>query len=177
MYDPSANFQQAHQPLSGAQAASPRATQTVQIAPLMRRLSAALYESALVFGIYFVPAYLYLSVSQTRLSDTIQGGPRLWAFQAFIFIVFAVYFGWSWSQGRRTLPQKTWGVRVMMKDGTPLTQARAVLRYTLAWFSLGCGLLGFFYALVDKDKAFLHDRLLGTRIVIDETGAAYGARK
>jgi hypothetical protein len=64
-----------------------------------------------------------------------------------------------------------------MKDGTSVTQARAVMRYTLAWFSLSCGLLGFFYALVDKDKAFLHDRLLGTRIYIDGTGAAYGANK
>lgn len=145
-------------------------------APLLRRLSAAFYEAALVFGIYFVPAYLYLSITQTRLADTAAGGPRLWAFQAFIFLVFAVYFGWSWSQGRRTLPQKTWGVRVLMADGSHLTQSRAVLRYALAWFSLGFGLLGFFYAWVDKDRAFLHDRLLGTRIYLDETGAAYGAK-
>ena len=158
-----------------SQRIAPNSQRPVQCAPLMRRLSAAFYEAALVFGIYFVPAYLYLSVTQTRINDTVQGGPRLWGFQAFIFIVFAVYFGWSWSQGRRTLPQKTWGLRVLMQNGQPLTQSRAVLRYTLAWVSLGCGLLGFFYALVDKDKAFLHDRLLGTRIYIDETGAAYGA--
>jgi uncharacterized RDD family membrane protein YckC len=147
------------------------------LASLMRRLSAALYESALVFGIYFVPAYLYLSITHTKFEETIKGGPRLWAFQLFVFIVFAVYFGWSWSQGRRTLPQKTWGLRVLMQNGAPVSQTRAVLRYTLAWVSLGCGFMGFFYAWLDKDRAFLHDRLLGTRIFIDETGAAYGARK
>jgi uncharacterized RDD family membrane protein YckC len=143
-------------------------------ASLMRRLSAAFYESALVFGIYFVPAYLYLSISQTRLEDTIHGGPRLWGFQFFLFLVFGVYFAWSWSQGRRTLPQKTWGLRVMMANGQQLTQTRALARYTLAWISLICGFLGFFYALFDSERAFLHDRLLGTRIIIDETGAAYG---
>jgi uncharacterized RDD family membrane protein YckC len=148
-----------------------------QYAPLMRRLSAAFYEAALVFGIYFIPAYLYLSISQTRIEDTIKGGPRLWGFQLFIFLVFAIYFGWSWSQGRRTLPQKTWGIRIMMNDGTPLTQARATLRYGLAWASLLCGFLGFFYAFIDKDHAFLHDRLLNTQIVLDETGAAYGTSK
>lgn len=148
-----------------------------QNAPLMRRLSAAFYEAALVFGIYFIPAYLYLSISQTRIEDTIKGGPRLWGFQLFIFLVFAIYFGWSWSQGRRTLPQKTWGIRIMMADGRTLTQAQATLRYTLAWISLLCGFLGFFYAFFDKDRLFLHDRLLHTRIVIDETGAAYGASK
>jgi uncharacterized RDD family membrane protein YckC len=149
---------------------------THQTATLMRRLSAAFYEAALVFGIYFVPAYLFLSITQTRIDDTVRGGPRLWAFQAFIFIVFAVYFGWSWSQGRRTLPQKTWGLRILLRNGRPLTQRQAVLRYALAWCSLLAGFLGFFYALFDKDRAFLHDRLLGTRIYLDETGAAYGAR-
>jgi uncharacterized RDD family membrane protein YckC len=145
-----------------------------QRATLMRCLSAAFYEAALVFGIYFVPAYLYLSISQTRIEDTIKGGPRLWGFQLFIFIIFAVYFAWSWSLGRRTLPQKTWGIRIMMANGQPLSQARAALRYTLAWVSLLCVFLGFFYALIDKERVFLHDRLLNTRIVIDETGAAYG---
>ena len=142
----------------------------------MRRLSAAFYESALVFGIYFVPAYLFLSLSQTRLEDTVQGGPRLWVFQGFIFVVFGVYFAWSWSQGRRTLPQKTWGLRILMANGQPLTQARALTRYTLAWVSVLAGFLGFFYAYVDKEQAFLHDRLLGTRIFIDETGSAYGKK-
>ncbi len=146
-------------------------------ATLLRRLSAALYEAALLFGIYFVPAYFYLAITQTRIEDTARGGPRLWGFQLFVFLVFAVYFGWSWSQGRRTLPQKTWGVRVLMVDGSHLTQTRAILRYTLAWLSLGFGLLGFFYAFLDNDRAFLHDRLLGTRIYLDETGAAYGTQR
>jgi uncharacterized RDD family membrane protein YckC len=150
---------------------------TTAIVPLMRRLSAAFYEAALVFGIYFVPAYLYLSISNTRIEDTIQGGPRLWGFQLFIFLVFGIYFAWSWSQGRRTLPQKTWGLRIMMANGQPLSQARAMARYALAWVSLLCGFLGFFYALFDADKAFLHDRLLGTRIIMDETGAAYGHKR
>ncbi len=143
----------------------------------MRRLSAAFYEAALVFGIYFVPAYLYLSISQTRIEDTIKGGPRLWGFQLFIFLVFGVYFAWSWSQGRRTLPQKTWGLRIMMATGQPLSQARALARYSLAWLSLMCCFIGFFYALFDPERAFLHDRLLGTRIIIDETGSAYGTAK
>jgi uncharacterized RDD family membrane protein YckC len=157
--------------------AQPNSSCLYQNAPLMRRLSAALYEAALVFGIYFVPAYLYLSISQTRIDDTIKGGPRLWGFQLFIFLVFAIYFGWSWSQGRRTLPQKTWGVRIMMANGDTLSQGRAALRYALAWISLLCGFLGFFYAFFDKEQAFLHDRILNTRIVIDETGAAYGTSK
>jgi uncharacterized RDD family membrane protein YckC len=140
---------------------------------LTRRLSAAFYESAMVFGIYFLPAYLYLSLSNTRFEDLQQGGLRTWLYQFFIFMVFAVYFGWSWSQGRRTLAQKTWGLRIVNVDGSALSQQRATLRYTLAWCSLLFGFAGFLYAFLNTERVFLHDKLLGTRIVLDETGAAY----
>lgn len=141
------------------------------IAPLMRRLSAAFYEVALLFGIYFIPAYLYLSLSQSK---GILQGVQLWLFQGFIFLIFGIYFVWSWSQGRRTLPQKTWGVRIVKIDGSPLPQTLAAARYVLAWLSLSCFLLGFFYAWFDKERAFLHDRLLGTRIILDDIGTIYG---
>ena len=141
------------------------------VAPLFRRLSAAFYDAALSFGIFFVPAYFFLAITQSK--GVLEGG-RLWTFQGYIFIVFGVYFGWSWAQGRRTLPQKTWGLRILQRNGQPLSQWQAVARYTLAWASLLCGFLGFFYALIDKDRSFLHDRILGTHIVLDETGAAYG---
>jgi uncharacterized RDD family membrane protein YckC len=153
---------------------NPLLSPTLAHAPsLLRCLSAAFYESAMVFGINFLPAYLYLALSNTRAEDLQQGGVRAWLYQGFIFTVFAIYFGWSWSHGRRTLAQKTWGLRVTNLDGSPLTQQRAVLRYTLAWVSVLCGFLGFFYALFNSERIFLHDKILGTRIVLDETNAAY----
>lgn len=144
------------------------------IAPLFRRLSAAFYEAALSFGIFFVPAYFFLAITQSK--GVLSGGMLL-MFQGYVFIVFGVYFGWSWAQGRRTLPQKTWGLRIMQTNGQPLSQWQAVARYTLAWLSLSIAFLGFFYALIDKDRSFLHDRLLGTHIILDETVAAYGKSK
>lgn len=140
---------------------------------LFRRLSIAFYESAIIFGVYFLPSYLYLSLSNTRFEDLQQGGLRTWLYQLFIFIIFAIYFGWSWSNGRRTLAQKTWGVRILNCNGTYVSQKRAVLRYILAWGSLLCGFIGFFYAVFDKEHLFLHDRLLGTIIVLDENNATY----
>jgi uncharacterized RDD family membrane protein YckC len=146
------------------------------IPTLFRRLSVAFYEAAMVFGIYFLPSYLYLSLSNTRFEDLQQGGLRAWLYQFFIFIIFAIYFGWSWSNGRRTLAQKTWGVRIVNLDGTGLSQRRAVLRYTLAWCSVLCGFMGFFYAFLNKERLFLHDKILGTRIIFDETNASYNRK-
>ena len=50
-------------------------------------------------------------------------------------------------------------------DGSPVGVARAIQRYALAilgFFALG---LGFLWALVDRDRQFLHDRLAGTALV------------
>ena len=146
-------------PLSAKSAATP--------ATLMRRLSVAFYETALAFGVYFAAAYLYSSLTRTTAENFIAHDAKATGFQIFVFLIFGVYFAWSWSKGRRTLPQKTWGVRLMMVNGTVVSQPRAFARYCLAWLSL-VFLLGFFYALFDSERAFLHDRLLGTRLVLDE---------
>jgi uncharacterized RDD family membrane protein YckC len=67
---------------------------------------------------------------------------------------------------------KTWHIRLVRADGGLLTRARAVHRYLLSllsFFALG---LGFVWALFDRDRQFLHDRLAGTAIV---DAAANGA--
>ncbi len=52
--------------------------------------------------------------------------------QAFLFVVFGVYFVWFWSKGQ-TLAMKTWGIRIVDRFGRSLTQGRALLRYLLSW--------------------------------------------
>jgi uncharacterized RDD family membrane protein YckC len=60
---------------------------------------------------------------------------------------------------------KTWKMRVANQDGSPLRPIQAILRYLAAWPSILCGGIGIFWALLDKDKQFLHDRIAGSRIV------------
>ena len=52
--------------------------------------------------------------------------------QAFLFVVFGVYFAWFWAKGQ-TLAMKTWNIRVVDREGRPLTQGRALLRYACSW--------------------------------------------
>jgi uncharacterized RDD family membrane protein YckC len=63
---------------------------------------------------------------------------------------------------------KTWKMRVEMADGAPLTLRIAAIRYVLALAGLLCLGLGFLWALADRDRQFLHDRLAGTRIVMSD---------
>jgi uncharacterized RDD family membrane protein YckC len=149
--------------------------------PLMRRMASWLYEGMLMFGVVFIAGYLFSALTQTRHAlDN-----RHWQ-QAFLFIVFGVYFVWFWSKGQ-TLAMKTWHIRVVDAAGQPLTQTRALVRYLLSWlwflpplavagfFGLPGGelaviLVGWvlFWALLSRFHAqgqFVHDALAGTRLV------------
>jgi uncharacterized RDD family membrane protein YckC len=104
-----------------------------------------------------------------------------------LFAVGALYYGWSWTAGRRTLPMKTWRLRITRTNGTALPVRTALVRYVAAWTgpalallayvalrSSGLGAhalwliaLNYLWAFVDPDRRFLHDRVAGTRIIDD----------
>ena len=86
-----------------------------------------LYEGMLLFGVIFIAGYLFGTLSQTKHALHNRHG-----LQAFLFLVFAIYFTWLWSKGQ-TLAMKTWHIQILDKDGHPVSQARALLRYFLSW--------------------------------------------
>ena len=94
---------------------------------LPRRMACWLYEGLLMFGVVFIAGYLFGTLSQTRNAMDNRN-----ALQAFLFVVFGIYFVWLWAKGQ-TLAMKTWDIRVVDRAGQPITQARALLRYVLSW--------------------------------------------
>jgi len=51
------------------------------------------------------------------------------------------------------------------REGAALSTGRALRRYIWALVSVGLGGTGFAWALLDRERQFLHDRLAGTRII------------
>ena len=160
-------------------------------ASLTRRFAALAYEatlySALILVVGFLTVPLVPAVASGGSGLRIPDVPaRLLSF-ALVFAAGAVYYGWSWSGGRRTLPMKTWRLRLMRADGTALDPRRALVRYFAVWIGPAMALLAyvalqrqglgahaawllafnFLWAFIDPDRCFLHDRLAGTRIVSD----------
>lgn len=140
-----------------------------------------LYEGVLLFGVVMISGYFYSSLTQQR--HALEGRHGL---QAFLFVVFGIYFIWFWSHGRQTVAMRTWKLQLTTQDDKPLTQPRAALRYLLSylWFVPGLavawwsGLKGgmlllplliniiamMLYARLSKSAQFLHDDLAGTRL-------------
>jgi len=127
---------------------------------IARRLASMLYESLVVFAVVligFLLPQILLSAYGLGTSNRLQ-----WLH---VLALLMLYFVWFWLHGGQTLPMKTWKLRLASADGKALRPLQAILRYLAAWPSiLFCG-IGVFWAVFDKDRQFLHDRIAGTRIV------------
>jgi len=131
-----------------------------QIASLGRRLTCLLYESLVVFSILLIG---FLIPQSVFFAFGLQLGGKVLMLHIWLLLMF--YFVWSWLNGRQTLPMKTWKLALSTADGSSLRPTQALLRYLAAWPSIGCFGIGIIWAVFDKDKQFLHDRIAGTRII------------
>jgi uncharacterized RDD family membrane protein YckC len=113
-----------------------------------------LYETFLIFAVSFFAAWGFFFASGGR--DATRGWLRT-ELQVFILVVLAAYFLWCWLRGGQTLAMRAWRIRLV--DVTP---GKAVLRFALALLLLPVSVP---WALVDRDRQFLHDRLAGTRLI------------
>lgn len=149
--------------------------------PLARRMACWLYEGLLMVGVVFLAGYLFGTLSQTR--NAMDNRHLL---QAFLFVIFGIYFVWFWAKGQ-TLAMKTWNMRVVDRAGQPITQTRALLRYALCWLwflpalaaeapfklsgaesvviVLGWVAIWAILSYLQPQRQFWHDVFAGTRLV------------
>jgi uncharacterized RDD family membrane protein YckC len=140
-----------------------------------------MYEGMLMFGVVFLAGYLFSTLSQTR-----NALDNRHALQAFVFVIFGIYFVWFWAKGQ-TLAMKTWNIRVVDIHGAAISQKRALLRYALSWLwflpplaiswllalpgregavlTLGWVAIWAILARFHPQKQFWHDAWAGTRLI------------
>jgi uncharacterized RDD family membrane protein YckC len=132
----------------------------LRAAPLGRRLASGLYDLLLLAALVLVATFPFLAL----FGDSTTGWRRH-VLQGWVLAVAGAYFAWFWTHGGQTLPMKTWRLRLVRGDGAPVSLPRAIHRYLLALLGLFAMGLGFIWALFDRDRQFLHDRLAGTALV------------
>jgi uncharacterized RDD family membrane protein YckC len=129
-------------------------------APFLVRIAAMIYESLLVTAVVFVASFIIIPVVGEMHAPW-----QRHLFQIYIVGVLFAYFSAFWLRGGQTLAMKTWRIRLINPDGAPLTFKQAALRFFLALFGLLLAGVGIWWALLDRDQQFLHDRIVGTRLV------------
>lgn len=148
-------------------------------ANVWRRFMSATYEAVMLFAVVFFFGYGFSALTSLKFNG--QYSPLLIAFQVWMALVLGVYFSWFWSNGRRTLPMKTMGVKLVGPDGGPVGTARAAVRYfaagmmyaisfaLIAYVHKGFAitlLIPFFWSLLDKQSRALYDVIAGTRLIL-----------
>ncbi len=133
---------------------------TLQTAGLLRRVLSLLYETLLLFAVWWAAGLLFVVVTHGFSSPLVRA-----AFQAYLLSVATAYFAWCWLRGGQTLAMKTWRIRIVAKDGNPVTLRQTLLRFMFAAAGISLAGVGLLWAFFDSDRQFLHDRLVGTKIV------------
>ncbi|MGL5632515.1 MAG: RDD family protein [Azovibrio sp.] len=127
-----------------------------------RRLAAMLYEGLLLLGVLifgFMLPYILLGITtNTAVPARVQ--------HVHFILLLMAYYVWFWLHGGQTLAMKTWKIKVVDRSGAPLRPMQAVLRYLAAWPSLCLFGIGILWALFDKEKQFLHDRIADSRLIL-----------
>ncbi|GAC1354354.1 MAG: RDD family protein [Variovorax sp.] len=153
---------------------------------LWRRMACWLYEGMLLFAVAMIAGWLFSALSQMRNAMDETRRPLL---LGYLFVVFGVYFIWFWCKGQ-TLGMKTWNIRIVDRQGRPLTQSRAFARYIVSWIwflpplalhpLLGVPVVdpkGLWFggsavwarlARVHPERQFWHDAWAGTRLITSQ---------
>ena len=159
-------------------------------ASLPRRLGALCYEALLLAALALCAGFALLPLASPTRADALTIPPVFVRTMIFCALAAAAafYYAWFWAKGRRTLPQKTWRLRLVTVDGAALPRTVALLRYVAGWigpalalaayaalrgtgaarFAAALLLFNYAWALVDPSRQFLHDRLAGTRVVDED---------
>lgn len=128
------------------------------------------YDTLLVIGIVMVAAAFVVIPAGSE----IRAG-TLW-FQAYILVVWWAYFAVCWRLGAQTVGMRAWRVKLVAKDGEPISWIATVARFLVAWVSATVLGLGFLWSLFDPQRRGWHDMASATRLVVVPKEAKRGSR-
>ncbi len=128
---------------------------------MLRRLASMLYESILLFAVAFIGTWVFQFAAGTLRIE----GWRMHLLQIFLLALFAAYFLWCWLRSGQTLAMKTWRIRLVAKDSHARLAPKAALLRFICALVLVPTTIGIFWAMVDRDRQFLHDRLAGSLLI------------
>lgn len=127
---------------------------------LLKRLLACMYELLILIALWMLVTWLYM-----YLFGLISNEFKRLGLQLLLWLSAGVYLVLSWHKLGQTLAMRAWKLKIVNADGTGLSLKQASLRYVVASVLAMLFGLTFIWAFIDKQKLFLHDRLLATRCI------------
>lgn len=134
-----------------------------QFAGLFRRLFAIAYDCFLLIAVLFITSGLFLAMNR---GEAVESGSIFYIpMMITLALIIFLYFTWFWVHGGQTLGLKTWRLRLVSLDNTPLDWKQAGIRFFSAIVSATCFGLGFIWSLFHGQRRTWHDLLSATAII------------
>ena len=136
------------------------------------RILSMTYEAILVIGLLLIATAFFIAIFGDSREQPLRA-----VLQVYLLLIAGIYLVWSWTGERRTLPMRTWRMRLVDHRGHCPNLRRAITRYLVAVLGIAACGVGLLWALMDPERQFLHDRIAGTRLALDEDANAARASK
>ena len=153
---PSAPMDAAPAGTADARVTAPMAAAALHPAGFWIRTGALLIDVVCVMAAEMAFGFFMWALAEERLAAA--------ASRAFRFLASPCYFVFlHWARGQ-TLGKMAFHIRVVSRDGGPLSFGQAALRHLGSWLSAAILGIGYLVAAFRADKRALHDLIAGTRV-------------
>ncbi len=127
---------------------------------LISRFAACVYEFLSLIALWLFCTAIFMMIFGSP-----ETGLKRLLLQTVLWLLTGAYFIRCWVATGQTLAAQAWKLKVVDQHNNALTVSLATLRYLLATSSLMAFGVGYWWAFIDKNRLFLHDRILKTRLI------------
>lgn len=129
-------------------------------AGFLKRLAALLYDVFILFSIMILATLIILPINHFKPIP-----PKQPLYQGYLVLIAIAYYFLSWYKGGQTIGLRAWNLKLISVDYKPLQFKQLFKRILFAIPSMLFCLVGLLWALVDKQKQTLYDKLSETRVI------------
>jgi len=129
------------------------------------RLAAFVLDQSVATGLFAVGTAAVAWILSLVTGDAVSWDPPV-GFTSLSYLVWLfLYYAYPWAVSGKTFGMAVLGIRVVLRDGSPLRPSNAVMRtlaLPLSFLTLG---IGFVPIITGRERRALHDRIAGTAVV------------
>jgi uncharacterized RDD family membrane protein YckC len=134
-------------------------------AGVVTRGAAFAADMGVLWGIYTLFAIAVSLAAQLITGTTYKVGSHQVINILVLVVWWFVYFSYQWTLGGRTVGMALLGIRVVQKDGQPITARQAMLRALLMYLSFLFAVVTAIWIVVQRERRSIHDLIAGTAVV------------
>jgi uncharacterized RDD family membrane protein YckC len=122
-------------------------------------------DLGVLWGIYSLIVFGVSLAAQLITGNTFKLGSHQAIDLVVLTVWWFVYFAYQWASGGRTVGMAIFGLRVVQKDGQPISVRQAMLRAVLMYASFLFAFVAAIWILLQRERRSIHDLIAGTAVV------------